>query len=70
MLALCGLPQAIRSYIDGHSDGISWGFVLTWFMGCILMLIYVFPSGSMPLIVDYMLNICFTTIIIYYKVKK
>ena len=54
MLALCGLPQAIRSYIDGHSDGISWGFVLTWFMGCILMLIYVFPSGNSRLYAKYL----------------
>jgi len=69
LLSICGLPQAIKSFKEGHSNGVSLSFVISWSLGCILMLIYVIPTGSLPLIVDYVLNICFTLIILFYKVR-
>jgi len=68
LLALCGLPQSIRSYLDGHSDGISWGLILLWFFGEIFTLLYVIPKGHLPLIFNYVGNIIFVGIIIRYKI--
>lgn len=28
LFALCGLPQAIHSMRHGHSDGLTWGFLV------------------------------------------
>lgn len=66
--ALCGLPQAILSYKQGHSNGISWGFIGLWFLGEICTLIYVIPKNHWPLIFNYVGNIIFAGIIIYYKI--
>lgn len=67
LLAVCGLPQAMKSIKDGHSNGVSLSFVVAWSLGCVLMLIYVIPTNSLPLIFDYVLNILFTFIILFYK---
>lgn len=69
LLALCGLPQAIKSWQDGHSDGISWSFLLMWAIGEVFVLIYIIPSGQLPLILNYTINIIFAVIILKYKVR-
>jgi len=69
LLSLCGFPQAMKSFRDKHSRGLSWLFVISWSLGCVLMLIYVIPTGSLPLITDYVLNIIFTLVILYYKLR-
>lgn len=67
--ALCALPQAIKSYKDGHSDGISWGLIILWTIGEWASLIYVLPMGHWPLITNYVGNILFVSVITYYKMK-
>lgn len=57
--------MAIR---DGHSRGVSWAFVGLWFTGEVLTLVYVLPKGHLPLIFNYLGNIMFAGIIIWYKV--
>jgi len=69
LLALCGLPQAVKTFLDGHSDGVSWWFLIMWFVGEVLVLIYIIPSGQLPLIVNYAVNIIFAAIILKYKIK-
>lgn len=65
--ALCGLPQAVQSYKDKHSDGITWGFISLWFIGELCTLVYVMPKGHWPLIFNYLGNILFAGTIIYFK---
>lgn len=33
LLTFCGLPQAWKSYKDGHSYGINMYFIQMWFCG-------------------------------------
>lgn len=66
--AICGLPQAIKSYKEKHSDGLAWGFLLLWLTGEICTTIYVIPKGHLPLIFNYAFNLIFLFVIIYYKI--
>lgn len=71
LFAFCGAPQALKSYRDGNSDGISHLFLWMWFAGEILMQIYVIGQHGfdMPLLVNYWINTLFAGIIAYYKYK-
>lgn len=68
-LALCGVPQAMQSYKEKHSDGISWGFLLLWAFGEIFALLYVFDKLDMPLLMNYAANILIVGVMLYYKIK-
>ena len=67
-LAVCGVPQAIQSFRDKHSHGISWGFLLLWTFGEIFALAYVFDKLDLPLLVNYGCNILIVGIMLYYKI--
>ena len=69
LLALCGLPQAIESYKTKSSEGLTWGFILMWFIGELCTFAYIIPKMDFPLLVNYSANIIFLIIIIYYKVN-
>ncbi len=69
LLAVCGIPQAWKSYKEGHSTGISWAFLWMWFWGEVFVLIYVFPQYLWPLILNYGLNIIIIGIILWYKFR-
>lgn len=69
-LAICGLPQAIQSIRDGHSDGINIFFLLLWTLGEIFTIIYVIPMMSIPLLINYGANLIFLGIIWKYKLRK
>lgn len=69
LLAICALPQAIMSLAQGHSYGLSHGFLWSWYLGEILMLGYVIgtvgPGG--PLFYNYLLNTFLLSIIMKYR---
>lgn len=68
MLALCGLPQAITSVKQGHSDGISTSFITFWLVGEVLLMLYVSVTNpDVILIANYAFNIVLVGIIAYYK---
>ena len=67
LLATCGTPLAWDSVKNGHSAGISWTFLWMWFIGEILVLIYIFPQFLWPLIINYSFNIVLISIILWYK---
>lgn len=67
-LAICGVPQAIQSFKDKHSDGISWGFLLLWTFGEIFALAYVYDKLDLPLLVNYTSNILIVGVMLYYKI--
>jgi uncharacterized protein with PQ loop repeat len=68
LLAFCGLPQAIESYQNKNSDGLTWGFLLMWSIGEICTIIYILPKLDLPLLFNYSANVVFLSIIIYYKI--
>jgi uncharacterized protein with PQ loop repeat len=71
MLAICGLPQAIESFKQKNSDGVSTLFITLWFVGEILLLYYVTKtSGDIILIINYLFNLLIVSVIGYYKIRK
>lgn len=69
MLALCALPQAIKSYKDKHSKGLDTTFLLLWSAGEILtaIAVYTSPTNLVYLFVNYGANLIFLSVIWYYK---
>ena len=70
LLAFCGLPQAIESWRNKSSQGITWGLLGMWGLGEVFTLIYVLPKMDMPLLFNYSANIAFLSVIIYYKIRS
>ena len=67
MMAFCAAPQAFKSYKSGNSHGISSSFLWIWFWGEFFTLFYIlFAKFSIPLIVNYSVNIVFIFVIIWY----
>ncbi len=69
MLALCGLPEAINCYFRKRCD-IGWGLLLMWLGGEIGLLVYEIPTMAMPRVINYVCNIVFISVMIYYKMKR
>lgn len=69
--ALSGIPQAIKSIRDGHSNGISHGTIWLWLIGEFAMLDYAFVkySNDMVLIINYLANFLVVAVIAFYKYK-
>lgn len=69
LLALCALPQALKSIKQGHSQGITPFLLWPWLFGELFTFIYLifqFPIDII-LISNYAANIIFVGIITYYK---
>jgi len=71
LFAGCGVPQAVQSYKNGNSIGISALFLWMWFFGEILAIVYVLGKHGVdgPLLFNYVLNIFFISIILKYRIK-
>lgn len=67
-LALCGAPQAYKSWKTGHAYDISWIFLALWGIGEIALLIDRIPKQDWALVVNYLCNIAFIGIIFRYKI--
>jgi uncharacterized protein with PQ loop repeat len=67
--ALSGLPQAIKSWNDGHSDGVAHGTVWLWLIGEGMMLAYAlhFYTQDWILTTNYMTNFLLVSIIFKFK---
>ena len=68
-LALCGLPQAIKTVRTRKADDISFLFLSLWLGGEVLTLAYVLPSLDFPLMVNYLVNILIVGTIMRFKLK-
>ena len=69
LLAFCGLPQAWQSYKQKHSHGVSWGLLILWGLGEVFTIIYILPKWYWPLLFNYISNLIFIGVIVYYKLK-
>ncbi len=67
LFSICGVPQAVKAINDGHCEGLSWGFLLTWLGGEILTIIYVWPKADLPLLANYLVNLILLAILIRYR---
>lgn len=67
--ALSGLPQAVKSWRDGHSNGIAHGTVWLWMIGEVSMITYAiyFYPNDLVLIANYTVNLILVSIIFKYK---
>lgn len=68
LFAICGLPQAIQCYRAGHSRGLDWMFLICWLFGEILTIIYIWPKNEYPLLFNYLANLVFLGVMIFYKI--
>lgn len=67
--ALSGLPQAIKSYKDGHSKGIATATVWLWLVGegaTLLYTYYKYPNDYI-LLLNYLSNVILVGIVFKYK---
>jgi uncharacterized protein with PQ loop repeat len=68
LLAVCALPQVIKVAKEQNADGMSHLNLWLWCIGEIFMLVYVLTQQfSLPLLVNYCLNLIFVLIMMYYK---
>jgi uncharacterized protein with PQ loop repeat len=66
--SLCAVPQAYQSYKQKHSNGLSVLTLLLWFTGESCAIIYVsLTTGDVILLTNYVFNLSFLLIIMYYK---
>lgn len=69
LLAICCIPQAMKAHRDGNSRGISYLFILTWFVGeCLAFGYHLNTSDKYPQIFNYIINIGGTSVILWYRV--
>ena len=68
LLSICGLPQLIKVVQDGHAEGVAWGFVLSWCIGEICLLIGTYKKVDLSITLNYILNFIITSVIIVYKI--
>jgi uncharacterized protein with PQ loop repeat len=68
LLSVSGLPQAYLSIKTKSAAGISWGMLVCWYFGEWFALVYGMYLQKGPLVLNYVLNIVFITVIIYYKI--
>ena len=69
LLAICAVPQAWQCIVQGHGRGLNSSFLLSWYIGELLMLLYVYKYiGTFgPLFWNYAINVALLTIIVRYK---
>ena len=66
----CAIPQAWQSIKDGHTRGLNWGFLGSWFIGECAMLIYILPMNDMALSFNYVLNFFLLLVMLRYKIVE
>ena len=68
MFALCALPQAVKSFKEGHSRGLSDLFLWVWLIGELCTIFYVIKStNDIILLTNYFLNLGTLLIIMKFK---
>ena len=68
--AICAVPQALASWRQGHSNGISWMFLLLWTVGEVLTLAYIVATTAQPpLLINYTANLLCLCTILWYRAK-
>lgn len=69
-LGIHSIPQAWKSFKDGHSDGLSHGLVWLWVLGEIFMILYVLSKYGLTdpwLLGIYILNLISGSVLFKFK---
>ena len=67
--SLSALPQAWMCYKTKSADGLSWLFLMLWFVGEVCMLGYSAYTLQYPLLTNYLVNWVVLQVILYYKIS-
>lgn len=65
--ALSALPQANKSRVDGHSDGVAKWTLILWALGELAGVAYGVSLMQWPIIFNCLLNTIFVGVIIWYR---
>lgn len=57
LLLVCSLPQAVMSYRNGHSKGLSGLMIWLWGSGMFFSFFYFLLSAQVPAIINYGFNL-------------
>ena len=70
LLAVCGAPQAFKSFREGHSRGVSPSFLALWLGGELCFLYSTIAKLGVVswLVFNYLGNIAFVLVIIYFAI--
>lgn len=68
-LALCGVPQAVACWRQGHARGLNTAMLILWFVGEVCYLVAtVGEFGCVPwLLTNYGMNLLCLATILFYK---
>lgn len=66
--AICGIPQALLSFQQKHSRGVSWIFLFLWIFGEILGTVYAIAISAYPLVLNYVVSFICACVIVWYKI--
>lgn len=66
LLLVCSLPQAFKSYRDGHSAGLSVYMIWLWGLGMFFSFFYFLMTAQVPATINYGFNIFVWAIIAKY----
>ncbi len=69
-LSICALPLAIKSFRDGHSDGISASFLALWALGEGCFLYRYIQIGEVPAALNCVFNLLFLYVVIRFKIWR
>ncbi len=73
LFAICGLPQAIKTFKTKQADDLSWLFLLFWFLGEVFTFAYIIiddiklKNTHYPLYVNHIINIVLVVYLLYAK---
>lgn len=66
-LAVSGIPQAIKTWKDGHARGLSFGMFFLWWAGEGFLLLYTWKNRSLPMFYNAILNGSIASYILWVK---
>ncbi|KKN46360.1 hypothetical protein LCGC14_0673880 [marine sediment metagenome] len=70
--AICGAPLAWSCYVNKHANNVNSVFLALWIIGEVCYIIQVLVDyGFVPwMMFNYLLNVFFIVVVLYYKVIK
>ena len=67
LLLICSLPQAWKSWREGHSEGLSATMLWLWIFGMLFMIAYFIPLKAYPAIISHSFNVFVAGTITWFK---
>lgn len=69
LLAICAFPQVVKTVKEGHCEQLSWLFLLSWFVGEILLVFHSMDIGDVALFFNYSFNSALIVILLHYRIS-